>query len=642
MKNLTLFVLLFFSITINIESQIIDAPPISEWKSNKKLSSDYKYNSVSVYLINGDKLSGLFTGKTLTPKQRRKHKLKKNDYPKYLYLYIEVPNPKNREEKLKIPLYLIDATNKGNILYSGENQGRVLDEITDEELDFKPLNAIGRIKTIKGNSANELAAEALSISHDLFKTALSLSSSPFGVSQVGEIIKTGGSYFDKIAKNKQVINDFNIPIIKDLNFLKYQLVSTSIHQIKWNFKDRIDNPLKDVKDKELTLDQIKSKLSKNHPYLIVARYKSFYVLPTNYIKTIEINQSYLNKRRDKIINLTGMKRDLENNLLENLKEAISIKKDFQTYKRGKEVNQEDIDAINRIINSYYQIRINYSIELSKLGQNKSRATYFNENYLEVYRVLFNKIDTMLDSDLATSKAVVSKYFELLNINLKRIKENEFCSHLDVLYYYQNLIQIQKNENKSITKITSSSFFPKYQKLLSKLENELFNRVFILKDEKTDNEKTERLTNLMSEQNYACCQLCQNNANLIITEIKEKNDNSKKEKLKKMKENYIQLLACWNNVSTLIRDNLNKRYPKEVVLGLNENNKKLYNEYEKHYQNLITDYNNYFEIEQVGIEKLNSEELIGTLNKFNLINQNVKTSINYLVRGKIINQTPNCF
>jgi len=142
-------------------AQRIDAPVISEWKSLKKLSQDYKLNSVSVLLLNGNLLPDLFSGEFLTRRERRRNDLHSNDYAKYLYLSLDVPTPNKDNEILHFPLYLIDARNKESKLFSTNEYGRVVDEIKDEELDYKPLDATGVITAIKGNSANELTAEIL-------------------------------------------------------------------------------------------------------------------------------------------------------------------------------------------------------------------------------------------------------------------------------------------------------------------------------------------------------------------------------------------------------------------------------------------------------------------------------------------------
>ena len=71
-----------------------------------------------------------------------------------------------------------------------------------------------------------------------------------GAKEILETVKQGGEYFNKIAQDKTVTNEFKIPIIKASDFYKYALSSVSVHQIKWDFQARTQDLLGDIKDKE--------------------------------------------------------------------------------------------------------------------------------------------------------------------------------------------------------------------------------------------------------------------------------------------------------------------------------------------------------------------------------------------------------
>lgn len=628
-----LFVLAGLFAGTNLYSQNIDAPVISEWKNPKKLDPEYKYNSASVYLVNGVLLSDLFTGVTLTKEERRKYKLKADDYPKYIYLSLEMMHPKNNQQLLTLPLYLLDATNKGNQLFSAPSVGKVLDEIKDVELDYKPLNATGIIKAIKGNSTNDFVSQTFEISTSLFKTALALKDGPLGANEILTNVQKGGEFFSKIAKDKQVTSDFTIPIIKESDYYKYELNSVSVHQIKWDFKTKAGDALVDIKDKEQKLDEILSKLDNLSPYLIVVRYKSFYSIPVGDINNVEIEQAYLDKRGKNLVEFSGMKKDVEETLLESLKEAISIRKDFAVFARDREVNQFNYEVINRIINSYYEIKQNYSNELLKQISDSPRKLYFESNYQEVYRVLFSKLDEFLKDDLTNAKSIVNKYFELRSQDFSRQSEQDLCGYLQQLDYYRGMIQKQKNDNKSITQILNSNFYPKYGDLVSKIENTLYNKAFAITSSVSNEGKVTFLNKQMS--NYSCCEECKVKANLLITQVEKDNDIARRDQLSKLKTEYLISLGCWDNISVAARDSLNHQYPKNEVERLSPIKKKLYEELEKQYQNIISASNEYLQLGDLNVESLSSGDLISKLNTYSLIRKKVHQSVNYLMSSKLI-------
>ncbi|WP_314514026.1 hypothetical protein [Xanthocytophaga agilis] len=633
MKNILTLILTL--VTINSFGQKIDAPIISEWQNPKILSPDYRYNSASIYLVNGSLLPNLFSGATLTRKERNIYHLKANNYAKYVFLSVEIKHPKSKE-LLTIPLYLLDATKPNSQQFVASNMGRVLDEIKDEDLIYKPLDATGRLKAITGNSANEIAAQAFEISTSLFKTALALKEGPFGANEILQNVQKGAEYFKKIAQEKTITNEFIIPIIKQSDVYKYEIYSVSIHQIKWDFKTAGNDLLAYLKNKEQTLEQILGSLDTKNPYLVVVRYKSYYSLPTDWIKNVEIDQNYLNNRQSKLVEFSGMKKELESFLLSNLKEAISMKKDFMVYTRDKEINQVNNDVISRLMNSYFIIMESYLNESERHKTTDERKSYFENNYQEAYRILFNQIDDYINGDLKSAKNVIEKYFELSKTDLSKLTESELCSNLQSMEYYNNIVQEQQNSNKSTTQITSSKFYPKYNDLINKIEIVLYKKAFNIDKLKTDAEKANFLNAQIEE--YPCCIICKEKANLIVTEINKVNDSVRKEQLQLLQKDYLVTLKNWDEIAKSIASNINQKYPITDREILSPIDKKILQEIEKQYQNIISASNQYLSINDIQPSILNSTELINQLNKYLIIRKTVSHSITVLVTHKLINET----
>lgn len=626
---------LFFLFTTNSFSQKIDAADIAEWKNPKKLSSDYHYNSASIYLVNGSLLPDLFSGATLTKSERKKHNLRAKDYAKAVFLSVEMAHPKNKET-LTIPLYLLDVTNKNNQQFSSANMGRVLDEIKDEDLNFKPLYATGKIKAIKGNSTDEFMAQSFEIATALFRTALVLKEGPLGTNEILQNVQKGAEYFNKIAQNKTISNEFKIPIIKESDVYKYEIYSVSVHQIKWDFEENEGDVLAEIKDKEQSIEQILELLSKNKkPYLVLARYKSYYTLPKDYIKSVEIDQNYVNTRQTKLIEFSGMKKELEATLLENLKEAITMKKDFQVYSREKEINQTNYDAISRLMNSYYIIMERYKEEISKNESDSQRKAYFEENYQEAYGVLFSKLEEYINSDLKSAKNIVDKYLELSKKDFSKMNESDLCSNLQSMEYYRDIIQKQQNSNKSIIQITNSKFYPKYSELVTKIENSLYTKSFDLDKFSSNDEKINYLNSQMLQ--FPCCAICKEKANLIITKINNDNDNARKGELLKLQREYLNTLKCWEEISKIVFFNMQQKFPITEREQLSSIDQKIFQGIEKQYQNIMSSSNNYLSINDIDISNLTSKQLINNLNKYIIIKRTVSQSIEILVNQKLINE-----
>lgn len=621
-------------------AQEIDAPEISNWNNPKKLDPNYTYNSAYVYLVNGPQLAGLFSGETLTPQERRKSKLKEADYPKYLFLSLKIPNPQKDNEVFTLPLYMIDATNKKNVLLSAPSEGMVLDEIKDRDLGYKPLIATGQLVAIKGNSDLEIVSQSLSIAKELFKTAAAITSSPFGIGNVTTAISNGANYFDKVASDKKVTNEFKIPIIPLSQFHKYQLTSVTVHQIKWSFRPPNSDLLAGINGQEKTIDEIKGLLPQDGPYLIVARFKSQYELPQDWIKGVVVDQSYLDARNGKVMELIGMKRELEIKFLENLKLAIAIKQDYQVFKTSQENNQFNLEALTKIMDSYFQIKSNEHEEAMKLLNDKGRADYFNDSYYTAYSSMFTILEPYLSKDIQNARDVVDAYLDVCEKKISTLSVEEITSSITKLSFYREAVQKYNNENKSILQIAASPFYQKYDNLMKDLEVTLFEKTMgFLTAKLSTEEKIQKLKDLIAT--YSTFPIYKALATKSINDLENSTIASKRVILNTMKSSCITNVQCWSDVSKLAMANFSRKFPTESISGLEGMEEGLYKKCEKSYQNLVSAGNAYIDMVDLNFEGMTPAQVNDALIKYSILKETIVGAIIILKDAHILEDSELC-
>ncbi|MEM1122999.1 MAG: hypothetical protein AAGJ18_21320, partial [Bacteroidota bacterium] len=158
-NNRYLLVLLvqFFTPLFLVAQNIgIHAAPVGEWQSQEQFSPEYHYNSVAVYLLNEDRTIDLFKPENLSREERKQTGIRNFDVLESLYFSLQLPNPKNENDLIDFPLYAFDIHNSKSFQVP-RNQGKIIDRITDEELNGRSLEAKAKIEAIKKNQLLEVA-----------------------------------------------------------------------------------------------------------------------------------------------------------------------------------------------------------------------------------------------------------------------------------------------------------------------------------------------------------------------------------------------------------------------------------------------------------------------------------------------------
>ena len=106
MMQRLLLLLVCTGFALGVEAQFIDAYEIDSWQAQEKPGNDFDLNSAYVYLINSAMLPALYDGSKLSKEERKKVGLKKGDYPQYMYTFLDIQNPQNKEENLHFQIHL--------------------------------------------------------------------------------------------------------------------------------------------------------------------------------------------------------------------------------------------------------------------------------------------------------------------------------------------------------------------------------------------------------------------------------------------------------------------------------------------------------------------------------------------------------
>lgn len=629
-RHLPLLVVALSFFCTHTFSQDLDAPVISQWVSKKELDASYKYHTVFVYLLNGDMLPDLFTGTNLPKGELKKRGLKKADYPKYLYMNLNLPNPQDATKSISFPLYFIDATNKNSVTYSSQNQGKILDEVPNEAIKEFPLTATCRIKTIKGNKHAEFAQQVLSISHELLKGSLQLSKGFVGLAGIASAVDKGNAFFEKLYQTKEVINEFSVPILTDLSRNPtLTLVSASLQQIKWNFTTKEPDvwaPL--VNRDSLRHNDLVTPIQNNAPYILVVRYKSKYYIPDGDKLFVQISDDYIQNRDIKIrANLIGQgyKYDIEHNFITALKNSLSLSKSKTYYSDNKENNKIDYDLSVRISEAYYQVNKIYTEEKSRKG---AEFEYFRNNYEKLYQLLIVKLDSLTEKDwpfLKSSTSLVMQHRS--GFNLKNETAVSLYEKISTLNNYRILEEQIKKSNQSSTTITSSESYKSSLEALNVLENELYDRVFIQPANMAPSEKKQRLEKLIAE--YTLCNSCKGKANTAINETAHRGVKQKRQELKTLKNNYLANSACYDSLSNWTIVAFKEKYPKgDTTVFENEFEKKRYANAKASFNNLILHLSDVLDLAMLDADKVEEEQVTKLLDKYTLTIKDINNDITF--------------
>lgn len=399
MKIHLLVSIIFFTFPLIAQTSYIHVESVGEWQMKEQLSPEYRFNSVGVYLVNEQQLNGLFDPGNMSKEERKKAGIRSFDAVESLFFQLDMPNPKNEEDIISFPLYSFDVKPTTSFK-SPRTQGKIIDRITDEELNGRGLDALARIEMV---SKNELLEMAYKISSNINKL---LGNRLYENLDVWKVMEKAQHFFESRYRGEMVA-EFSVPILAEREEYEYIIESASLYQIKWNFQEKIDSYKKNiwsdlrhtaVISEEDLLDR-PTRLSKlqKHPFLVVVRYKSAYAIPIKQQLNVAFTKEYLEARR---YNLHEFKNEsvqyrLENTFTQLLQKALDIQQNVDTYLASKRNGENDPSLLLTLPQGYFDILLQYHQSLPVLA---NESTYFKETYETTYFKFFKKLEHLLMQD----------------------------------------------------------------------------------------------------------------------------------------------------------------------------------------------------------------------------------------------------
>lgn len=619
----------FFIVAQNIG---IHAAPVGEWNSKEQFSPEYHYNSVAVYLLNEDKTLELFKPENLTKEERKQTGVRNFDVLESLYFSLQLPNPKQENDQIDFPLYAFDIHNSKSFQVP-RNQGKIIDRITDEELNGRGLEAKAKIEAIKKNQLLEIAYQ---ISSSINKI---LGDKIFHNPGISGVMRKAQSFFEDKYRG-EIVSEFTIPILPGNEDFEYRLHSAAIYQVKWDFQPLVKTfkgnmwsdleNLQTVTEVQLKDRPVRSSRFNKHPYLVVLRYKSAYSLPEAHKLNVEITQKYLDKR---LYNLQEFRKDghqyqAEEGFLSLLREAIDLKRNCENYERTRDKGQADDELIMQIAQQHYELQSAYKKEMKRLAANPEQAAYFKDNYEVTYYKFLKLIDNILfrDQQLKEIGQVPAYLTALNNTDLERVVPAELYTYLQQLETYR---RIAANVNQ-----IEGDLFYKIREQINQIEANFQPQVFNVPPVGDKQKRMEKLTALQKQ--YPLCKSCQEEVTKQTGIIQQSIDDELRTALFALKNQQLKYRKCFGEIQQTAITNLALRYPNKDNLSSLDTG--LYGSYTQKIKQLETIAKAFQQIEKVSIEKLASEKLPSTLEEYEGILNHFNNEACQLLHGELLTKT----
>ncbi|MCR9288799.1 MAG: hypothetical protein NXI23_15595 [Bacteroidetes bacterium] len=623
-----IFICLITSPNLIAQNIGIHAEPVGEWTNSIELSPEYHYNSVAVYLLNEGKLSALFDPENFSSKERKEMGLRKFDEIESLYFSLQIANPIREGDSIVFPLYAFDIKNTKSFSIP-RNQGKIIDKITDEELNGKGLEARARIEVINKNTFLEVAYQLSSSLNRILEDRI------FNGPSMLSVIRKARNYFESKYRGK-IVSEFNIPILPGNEDYEYILNSASLYQVKWNFQptlhisgENVWSGLEnwetvseeDLRDKPTRLSKLKQ-----HPYLLVLRYKSAYSLPEDHKLNVQISDAYLQKR---LYNLTEFKKGgnqyrIEEAFLGLLRDAIDLKRNCEDFRREKEKGNTDNEKMVQVAQQYFDLLKNYEKEVAFNNKEEKRAGYFKDNYEVTYYKFFKLMDNVffMDEQLKETCRVADYFRESVDQNPKEM-------NTEALYDYLKKFDSYRNMTASLDQVEGELFY-KVRDRIYNYENALFLKNFYVRNKEKEG-KIQELQEL--KKRFALCELCGKEADSQIAKIQQSIDDEIRSELFALQNRQLKIRSCFNDIRLAALQNLSVRYPQPD--SLNELDALLLNSYTDKVKSLGEIAIQFQPIEDLSIQKLSSKDLPIQLQKFENILSSFRSEACQLKFGGLI-------
>ncbi len=618
----------------NLYSQAITASPIEEWTTEDFPNSDFNLNSAYVYLVNGHRLSTVFSGEGLNRTERKSVNVKKGDFPKYMYLAVSLKNPMKQGDDLTIPLMIHDVRDPANASNVVEYGGRFLENIPDEVLKDGDIIAKVKFEAIKGSGSSDFWKKTAQISVDLGKTATSLVAAPLSLlsmtNQVIPQVSKGLNTLEDVGSKGKMSSEFYIRLLnKEMSALfQEKVVSATLYKIHWDVdKTRNSNFYTELRTAD-RVDQLKELItSRNNCYILVVQTKSEY--NTDHSE-LAYNQQYIaRKSKDfrKIRNIE--KKEVEKEFLEILKLALELRKQLQTFNNSVDTKYRDWQAFSKMIDLYYDVRLLKEEQVAKLANAKDPL--IRDKYGRLYANVINDVDLWFTSELLTRARSIASYLVdyrgFVGYSTKDTKS--LYEDIELLNFYRDRVKQTEIQGKIPKEIESLETYLITKKQLNLIESALFQQAFRVPDGVVASAQKHMLLNMATNQ-FPLCELCSEKVQEKIIEIDRATYTENVNKYMRVSSDYYNNLNCYDNIyqklDSFIRVNTDSLTVSPFMLKAMQKDK----------EELTTLFDTYGKIASQDYSALKPEELAELLGEYELMREKLMVLLQRL-EGVVYNK-----
>ena len=595
-QNGLLSLLLLLAFATALHAQFITASEVERWVTPQYPSPDYNLNSSYVYLLNGDVLREVFAGEDLTRQERKSLGIKKGDYPEYMYLAVQIPDPNDKDNALTIPLLIHDVKDPGHLKRLEGYGGRLLENIPDEVLRQGDIVAKVKFESFRGNDSNEFWKKTAQISIELGKTATSLLAAPLTgnfLSLTRQIVPQVTNGLNSLKQTgvdpQRMTSEFYIKLLDHKLSPLYQekVVAATLYKVHWDVDAKLPKSRFFRNARPETVDDLIHLV--NHTtstYILVAHTKAEY--NTDHSE-LAYNQQYIEKKSldyRKVRN--AEKKAVEKEFLETLKLAVELKKQIEVFDNSLNTKYPDWQAYSKIIDLYYDIQQLKNEQLASLAP---RTPSVQEKYRQLYANVATDVDLWFDSELLGRAREISAYLvdAAHSADYRQQDAEQIYAQVELLDFFRDRVQQTEIQGKLPKEIESLETFSLANRVLAHLEEALFLREFQV-DPALDNEQKKSQLLEKATTQYPLCRSCSRRAGEEIAAIENLSHEQNILQYRRISTEYYEKLGCYetlySQLEKLIQSNQDSLQMAPVLLEEIKKDKDTLDELANVYANLV--------------------------------------------------------
>ena len=571
-----LLVIGLLSTWISSYAQFITASLVENWKLQGLPGDDYNLNAAYVFLINPQALKTTFEGENLQRSEKKEIGLKKGDFPRYMYLAVNIPNPMEYGEKITIPLMIQDMRNPNQMSRVTGYGGRVLENIPDAVLAEGDITASIQFEAIKDNNTVEFWQKTAKISIDLGKTATSLVANPLAggiftlTQQIIPQVSKGLNSLQAVEQPEKISSEFFIKLLNQelSEDYKEKVVGANLYKIHWD-ADKPSRTRLIRKDAYPNVQAVKDEITLSKtPFILVVQSKSAFTPNHNQLK---ISEEYLNNSKNELTKIHNEQvKELERDFLVCIEQALYVK--------------EEVDLFKRSLNARYTDWLAYAKGLNGLLKLYRYAHVFSNvpDYKRWFQTLESEVRLWFDNPLLVQGLTMT---DLLN-RPQQVNENlqdlgKAYDQIKLFDFFRSKMEVLKIGGALPEELEQMEINQRINKLLFRSETAVFEKGFQLPSYLSEGERQiEWLKEELNEM-YPLCQYCSEKVTDLTIAIRRAKFLENQRKFRALNNDFYDRLACLETLGILIEEylegqNENPNAPESVLSGINDDSRQFKN------------------------------------------------------------------